>query len=193
MNRKDNALTENEVFEKASFGKKNPLQGVYEECRFLHCDLAHSDLSGVVFRNCTFENCDLSLVKLHDTGFQEVRFETCKLLGLPFCDCRPLLLEFEFEGCLLKLSVFQRLVVRNTRFTDCDLQEADFTAADLTGSAFINCDLTRTTFERTNLEKADFRTAFNYSINPETNRIRKARFSLAGIAGLLDAYDIEIE
>jgi fluoroquinolone resistance protein len=49
------------------------------------------------------------------------------------------------------------------------------------------------TFDRTNLEKADFRTSFNYSISPESNRIKKARFSLSGIAGLLDGYDIEIE
>ncbi|MCW8795447.1 MAG: hypothetical protein OQK67_00080 [Chlorobium sp.] len=38
-----------------------------------------------------------------------------------------------------------------------------------------------------------FHSAYNYSINPETNRIRKARFSLSGLAGLLDVYDIEIE
>jgi hypothetical protein len=43
------------------------------------------------------------------------------------------------------------------------------------------------------LEKADFRTAFNYSINPETNRIKKAKFSKEGLNGLLDKYDIEIE
>jgi len=32
----------------------------------------------------------------------------------------------------------------------------------------------------------------NYSIDPEKNKIKKARFSTAGIAGLLDKYDIEI-
>jgi len=51
----------------------------------------------------------------------------------------------------------------------------------------------RAAFENTILEKADFRTSFNYSIDPEKNRIRKARFSLAGISGLLDKYDIEID
>jgi len=33
----------------------------------------------------------------------------------------------------------------------------------------------------------------NYSIDPELNKIKKARFSTQGIAGLLDKYDIEIE
>jgi hypothetical protein len=33
----------------------------------------------------------------------------------------------------------------------------------------------------------------NYSIDPDLNKIKKARFSTQGIAGLLDKYDIEIE
>jgi hypothetical protein len=37
------------------------------------------------------------------------------------------------------------------------------------------------------------RTSYNYSINPEVNRIKKAKFSTTGIAGLLHKYDIEIE
>ena len=102
-------------------------------------------------------------------------------------------MEFEFESCLLKLSVFNKLIIKNTRFTDCNLQEADFTGTDLTGSVFTNCDLMRATFEHTIIEKADFRSAFNFSINPETNRIRKARFSLPEVTGLLDVYGIEIE
>jgi hypothetical protein len=41
-------------------------------------------------------------------------------------------------------------------------------------------------------EKADLYSSYHYSINPEKNRIRKARFSKAEIAGLLNQYDIEI-
>ena len=48
-------------------------------------------------------------------------------------------------------------------------------------------------FENTIIEKADFRTSFNYSIDSEKNRIKKTRFSLAGVAGLLYKYDIEID
>jgi len=69
----------------------------------------------------------------------------------------------------------------------------DFTECDLTGSIFENCDLTNATFDNTIIEKVDFRTAFNYSINPELNRIKKAKFSIQGISGLLSKYDIDIE
>jgi uncharacterized protein YjbI with pentapeptide repeats len=64
---------------------------------------------------------------------------------------------------------------------------------DLTASVFDNCDFTRAIFENTIIEKTDFRTSFNYSINPEINRIKKAKFSLSGIIGLLAKYDIDIE
>ena len=48
-------------------------------------------------------------------------------------------------------------------------------------------------FNKTILEKADFRTAYNFSIDPENNRMKKARFSSIGIQGLLYKYDIVID
>ena len=58
---------------------------------------------------------------------------------------------------------------------------------------FINCDFSGAVFENTILEKADLRTAINYSIDPEINRLKKAKFSMPGLIGLLDKYDIELE
>ena len=72
------------------------------------------------------------------------------------------------------------------------LRQADFSAADLSGAVFADCDLDGATFDRTVLEKTDFSTARNYSIDPETNRIRRARFSIGGLPGLLGRYDIDI-
>jgi uncharacterized protein YjbI with pentapeptide repeats len=72
------------------------------------------------------------------------------------------------------------------------MHEADFTEADLTSAVFNNCDLTMATFENTILEKADFRTANYYSIDPTMNKLKKARFSKPGLAGLLNHLNIEI-
>lgn len=73
------------------------------------------------------------------------------------------------------------------------LHEADFTEADLSGSLFENCDLARAIFQNTILEKADFRSAYNYSLDPGMNKVKKAKFSTAGLVGLLDKYDIDVE
>ena len=43
------------------------------------------------------------------------------------------------------------------------------------------------------LEKADFRGAINYSIDPELNQLKGASFSTAGLGGLLGKYGIRIE
>jgi uncharacterized protein YjbI with pentapeptide repeats len=85
------------------------------------------------------------------------------------------------------------LKVKGTAFKDCKLQEVDFVESDLTNVRFENCDLTMASFENTILTGTDLRTASNYSIDPEKNKIKKAKFSLAGVVGLLDKYDIIIE
>lgn len=73
------------------------------------------------------------------------------------------------------------------------MHEVEFTEADLHSAIFDACDLHFSTFERTNLEKADLRTAVNFSINPTVNRIKKAKFSRDRLAGLLDSFSIVIE
>ena len=83
--------------------------------------------------------------------------------------------------------------LKKTRFKNSNISEFDFTEADLTNALFDNCDLEGAKFERTILEKADLSTSRNYSIDPEINKIKKAKFSIHGIAGLLNKYDIEIE
>ena len=71
--------------------------------------------------------------------------------------------------------------------------EVDFGRADLSGSAFYDCDLKNSIFDSSNLSKCDFRKAINYAIDPDNNKISKAKFSLIGIPGLLTKYDILIE
>ena len=115
------------------------------------------------------------------------------MLGLRFDTCNEFGLSFSFERCQLNHSSFYKTKIKKTIFKNSQLREADFAKCDLTSSVFENCDLARASFENTNVEKADFRTSFNYSIDPEINRIKKARFSILGVSGLLDKYDIEIE
>ena len=115
------------------------------------------------------------------------------MLGLRFDTCNEFGLSFSFDQCQLNHSIFSETTIRRTVFKNSSLQEVDFSEADLTDVVFDHCDLTSAVFDRTTLEKADFRTSFNFSINPERNHLRKAKFSLMGLPGLLNQYGIEID
>ena len=186
-------MTEDKLFERIDFTETRLAVGEYENCQFVNCNFYKADLLNVTFRECWFDSCDFSLASLKNAAFNDIRFVGCKLVGVQFEECNPFLFSVDFENCVLKLAVFYKIKLKKTRFKNCNLQETDFTEADLTSAVFDNCDMQRTIFQRTVLEKVDFRTAFNYSIDPEMNRIKKARFSRMGIAGLLDKYVIEIE
>ena len=168
-------------------------KGEYENCIFNNCNFADGDISEFKFIDCTFNVCNFSLAKLNKTAFRDVKFKDCKMLGLRFDTCHEFGLSVSFDGCQLNLSSFYKTKIKKTVFKNSQLEEVDFAEADLTSSVFDDCNLTQAIFDHTILEKTDFRTSFNYSIDPEINRIKKAKFSISGISGLLDKYDIDIE
>lgn len=167
--------------------------GEYENCTFSNCDLGNTDLAGFIFVDCEFIACNLSMARLSKTAFRQVHFKDCKMMGLRIDECNQFALELSFSGCTLDHSSFYQLKLPKTKYIGCRLVETDFTSTDLSSAIFDNCDLSGATFDNTNLEKADLRTAYNYSINPANNKVKKAKFSLAGIPGLLHQYNIEIE
>ncbi len=189
----DEVYITDEKFDKTDFNKDPLSIGSYENCSFIYCDFSGTDLSEIKFIDCLFEGCNLSLVKLSGAAFRNVKFRDCKMLGLRFDTCNTFGLAFGFEKCDLGHSSFYGLKIKKTVFKLLQLNDVDFTTCDLTASSFENCDLVNAKFENTNLEKVDFRTAFNYSIDPGSNKIKQARFSLPGIPGLLDKYDILID
>ena len=170
----------NEIIEGVDFTSEK-LQSEYEGCEFLNCHFSTTDLSNITFIECKFDQCDLSNATLKQTAFKDVGFENCKLLGLQFDDCNKFLLEMSFSNCQLDFSSFYGLKLKGTRFKSCKLQEVDF--SKLAGAIFY----------RTMLEKADFRGASDYTIDPEENKIKRARFSNPDVIGLLSKYDIQID
>lgn len=165
----------------------------YIACEFSGCDLSKADLTGTIFSDCIFYGCNLSLAKTANTGLKTVQFTESKLVGIDFSQCGEFLFDAVFNDCNLDYSSFFKRKLKNTVFTGCSLKEVDFTAADLTGAKLDDCDLMGTVFVQTNLEKADLRTARNYSFDPELNRMRGARLSSLGLAGLLGKYEIRID
>jgi len=184
---------QDEKFDKTNFSKEALEIADYENCSFINCDVSNNNLSGSHFIECTFTGCNLSTTKLNTTAFRDCIFKDCKLMGLQFSICDDFLFTATFENCLLNFSSFYKMKLKRIVFKNCNLGEVDFTGADLSASLFHHCDLAKALFENSILEKADFRTAYNYSIDPEVNKLKKAKFSTSGIAGLLDKYDLEID
>ena len=184
-----------ELFVNQTFDRTVPSllpKGEYEHCTFKQCDLANMNAAQYKFLECKFSGCNLSLMNLAKTSFQDTHFKDCKMLGLRFDQCHDFALSFSFDSCILHEASFFRLKLKKTTFRNCQLHHVDFAECDLTTALFDACDLKDAIFENTILEKADFATSFNYIIDPEVNRIKKATFSQNGLHGLLMKYDIII-
>jgi uncharacterized protein YjbI with pentapeptide repeats len=184
---------EQELFTKQDYTETPLNKGVYENCNFRNCIFTGTDLSGIRFVDCTFAGCDLSNAKLTKTSLQETRFKDCKMLGFHFNSCDQLGLTVRFENCQLDHSSFYQVKLNHTIFQNCSLREVDFTESDLRNVILDECDLLGATFDHTNLERANLSTALNYSIDPENNPLRGARFSMPSVLGLLHKYQIEVQ
>lgn len=180
-------------FERIRFDE-NPLpKGEYENCTFVNCDFAKVNFFEWVFVDCVFVDCDLSLAQLNHAAFREVQFKDCKMLGLAFEKCNDFGLSFSFDTCNLNHSSFYKLKIKKTVFKNCQMEAVDFTETDLMGSILENCLLHQAVFDRTNLEGCDFRASYQYIIDPQINKVKKAKFSLDGVGGLLKVFGVLIE
>ncbi len=182
-----------QTFKGGDFTKNRLSKAEYENCIFENCDFSNSYLDNQNFMECEFIDCNLSNANIAHTIFKEVVFAHCKLIGLRFEECNAFFMDFTFEDCILNHSSFYGLSLNQQRFSDCKLIGTDFTEAVLKRIVFERCDLTDTLFLQTDLEQADFRTAMHFSIDPDKNNLKKARFSQLGVLGLLNKYDIIVE
>ncbi len=182
-----------QTFENKNFSEQKLPAREYDDCIFINCNFSDADLSVVTFLECKFDGCNFNNVMIKETSFQEVVFKECKMLGIDFSTCNNFLFSIKLDRCNLEYASFYGFTIKNTVFRDCNLKSADFTETNLTGSVFANCDLAEAVFERTNASKADFRAAKHFSIHPETNTLKKAKFSTRDLAGLLMKYDLDIE
>lgn len=188
----EEVFAEDKTFDTIDFTVAPLAKGEYEHCVFLNCDFSNTDLSGTKFTECQFTGCNLSSANLHKTALRDISFTGCKLLGLRFDTCNEMLFSVSYDHCIVNFSSFYKRKLKNASFKNTSFHEVDFTEADLSSAVFANCDLLKAVFENTILEKADFSSAYNYSLDPELNKIKKAKFSIPGVTGLLDKYNIEI-
>lgn len=185
-------ISEN-TFTNEDFSTKALEKGTYEYCIFKSCNFNSVDISETAFIDCEFIDCDLSLANIHKAAFRNVKFIGCKLMGLQFNEVNTLGLEFSMKSCIVHHASFYQMILKKSRFNHCDFRECDFAECDLRESDFSLSNFALAQFGHSNLEKCDFRNATNYIIDPQTNRLKGAKFSKTGIEGLVLSFGIEME
>lgn len=186
-------LHEDKTFDKIDYAGREMRGKEFLNCTFTNCNFEKADLAGNDFFDCVFRNCNMSMVKLNKTGLKNVQFFGCKLIGVDFTPCNDFLFGVAFTDCLMDYAAFQQKKMKKTIFRSCSLKESHFSGLDLSGSVFDQCDLMDALFQDNNLEKVDFVSARHFTINPTQNKMKKAKFSVSGLPGLLGHLDLEIE
>ena len=193
----EKTLFENEYYENTSFEKVHIQDIRLSEIEFFNCTFTNNILFKGVFKKCrfekcTFKDCDLSLSKFTDSVFVDVNFTNCKMVGIDWTVIsKPL--KISFTGCIISDSSFYNLDLIGLVMAKCIAHNTDFEKTDLSKSDCSKTDFMGSKFSGTNLSGADLREALNYFINPNNNKIKKAKFSYPEVITLLDVWDIIIE
>lgn len=175
------------------FGTEDIMYRDFEHCTFTNCDFTQCNYLGVAFMDCEFINCDFTEAKINYVSFRDVMFTGCNFTGVNFAMVDTLLFKFVFKDCILDYAKFYTLKIKGTVFTGCRMIAADFMSADLTEAIFDNCDLHKSVFIDTIANKTDFYSSYNFTIDPEKNKLKRAIFSQSGLKGLLTKHEIIVK
>ncbi len=172
-------------------------QQVIEGCSFDACTFNQSSFSGATLKNCRFvdcifEHCDLSNTQLTSSTLRSVKFQNSKLVGINWTAASEVM-HLAWYECILNYGNFSGLDLRKCVLFQCMAIEADFIQTNFSEANLGATDFASARFASTNLIKADFRQARNYSIRPDSNKIKNAKFSLPEATLLLYGLDIILE
>lgn len=184
--------TANRTFKEA-FKTEDIMYTDFENCFFDGCDFTTCNFTGVVFIDCIFKDCNFASAKIHYVALRGAAFTACDFTDVNFAMVNPLLFDISFTDCVLDYAKFYTLKLSRTVFTNCSIVASDFMASDLTDAIFDHCNLHKTVFIDTIANKADFTTSFNFTIDPEKNKLKKAMFSKDGLIGLLAKHEIIVK
>ncbi|HEX2867362.1 MAG TPA: pentapeptide repeat-containing protein [Ignavibacteriales bacterium] len=197
MQEKDHRLSfeeefyQDDKFTLGQFSNGELREREFTGCSFENINFEKSKFKYVRFEDCTFNKCNMGLIKITGSRFIDCTFKDCKMLGINWQEAEGPV-EIKINRCTLDYSVFYGLDLRRIEITESIAKEVNFENADLSRGNFNGTDFYLSKFKNTNLSSADLRDARNYDINPEFNKIKKARFSMPEVMTLLQCFDIEI-
>jgi uncharacterized protein YjbI with pentapeptide repeats len=165
----------------------------FERCTFKQCDFSQCNFIAVVFIDCVFTDCNFNGAKINHVALRTATFYHCQIKEVNFAMCDKLIFEIAFYDCVLDFSKFYTLKIKGTLFQECSLIAVDFMSTDLTEVIFDCCDLYRAEFSKAIAAKTNFKSSWNYTIDPEKTKLKKAIFALEGVKGLLYKHQLVID
>ncbi len=165
---------------------------LFEECKFINCNLNGASFKRCKFRYCQFINCNLSLMSVASCSFLDVFFKDCKIIGVNWSTVDSIWPPIKFSQCNLSQSTFLGMKLKSIIITNCVVRDVDFRECDLEKATLTSNDFKNTLFVHTNLINSNFNDSTNYVINVLENKIKGAAFSLPDAIFLLQGLDIKI-
>ena len=172
------------------------------DTEFIDCTFEGCRWNGVRVQNCTFSGCrvvrcQLSAVVFSFCLMKDAVMEGCAFRGIAWggLQGRSALVQpfSRLKNCVFQYNEFAGMALAGFDFSSCEFRECVFDECKLTGAGFHGVPLGRTSFSRCDLQRADFRMAEAYAINPADNRMKGARFSFPDVVALLEGTGIQIE
>jgi fluoroquinolone resistance protein len=185
-----------QIYEQIHLEQGAILAGEFTDCKFVKCSFEAAVFSNCRVSSCIFQECNLSLIDISGSSFPATRFVKSKLIGVNWTQGNWSQSDFSqldgFYDCVISHSTFIGLKLKGIQIKNCIANEVDFREADLSKVIFQGTDLAKSLFSNTNLTEADLSQARNYQIDPGSNILKNARFSLPEAMALLYIMDIEI-
>ncbi|NTV31469.1 pentapeptide repeat-containing protein [candidate division WWE3 bacterium] len=164
----------------------------FEECDFSQCTFINCQLNMCRFLNCTFTSCMFSAINPLGSRFIDTTFTKSKVLSFDWSQTQEVR-GLVFINSQLDYSNFRMIEIPKLIMTGCIAKGASFEDVNLTEADFSDTDLEEAVFFKANLTKANFKGARNYVIDPNTNKLKKTRFSYPDVMSLLTCLDIIVE
>ena len=169
----------------------------FEDCVFDHCRWVGTRVQNCRFNACTFDHCNFSGVVFSFTTMKDAWLLNSAFRSMAWGGLQGKSGVFQpfgkIKNCAFRYNDFSGMALNGFDWTGAELQQCTFDDTRLAGASFYGVRLGGTRFTRCDLQKADLRTAEEYAIDLETNKLKGARFSFPDVVRLLDGTGIVIE
>ncbi|MCM1042817.1 MAG: pentapeptide repeat-containing protein [Corallococcus sp.] len=167
----------------------------FSYCTFANCKFKETSFRNVTFNECVFENCEFVNSVFKESAMKFCEFVKCTVIGVNW---RDLSTEYatvieKLDECLLKFNNFEDITLRKLDFGQSQIVSSTFYKTNIAECNFSKCNLNDTVFTLCDMQKCDFRLSDGFNIDSLSCKLKGAKFSAAGIEGLVKCLEIKVE